>query len=93
MTDVRCDDLYGRFFNAASQLCAGRDDGSVDACQGDSGGPAVARRPDGTPVLAGIVSYGEGCGQPLFPTVYTKVERHLKFIARALARGERRRGD
>jgi secreted trypsin-like serine protease len=39
------------------------------------------------------VSYGEGCGQPLFPTVYTKVERHLKFIARALARGERRRGD
>ena len=87
LTDVRCDELYGRFFNAASQLCAGRDDGAVDACQGDSGGPAIARRPDGTPVLAGIVSYGEGCGQPLFPTVYTKVERHLRFVARALARG------
>ncbi len=86
LTDARCDDLYGRFFNAASQLCAGRDDGSVDACQGDSGGPLIARRPGGTPVLAGIVSYGEGCGQPLFPTVYTKVERHLRFIARALAR-------
>jgi len=86
-TDARCDDLYGRFFNPASQLCAGRDDGSVDACQGDSGGPIIARRPSGTPVLAGIVSYGEGCGQPQFPTVYTKVERHLRFIARALARG------
>jgi secreted trypsin-like serine protease len=86
MTDVRCDDLYGRFYNAASQLCAGRDDGAVDACQGDSGGPLIARRPDGTPVLAGVVSYGEGCGEPRFPTVYTKVERHLRFIARALAR-------
>jgi secreted trypsin-like serine protease len=32
------------------------------------------------------VSYGEGCGRPEFPTVYTKVERHLKFLARALAR-------
>jgi len=85
-TDARCDDLYGRFFNSASQLCAGRDDGSVDACQGDSGGPLIARRPDGTPVLAGIVSFGEGCGQPLFPTVYTKVERHRRFLARALAR-------
>jgi secreted trypsin-like serine protease len=58
----------------------------VDACQGDSGGPLIARRPDGTPVLAGIVSYGEGCGRPEFPTVYTKVERHLKFLARAFAR-------
>jgi secreted trypsin-like serine protease len=86
LSDARCDDLYGRFFNPASQLCAGRDDGSVDACQGDSGGPLIARRPSGAPVLAGIVSYGEGCGQPLFPTVYTKVERHLKFLARALAR-------
>ena len=86
LTDARCDDLYGRFFNAASQLCAGREDGSVDACQGDSGGPLIARRPEGTPVLAGIVSYGEGCGRPEFPTVYTKVERHLNFLARALAR-------
>lgn len=83
--DARCDDFYGRFFNAASQLCAGVPDGSIDACQGDSGGPLTAQRPDGTPVLVGVVSYGEGCGRPLFPTVYTKLSRYRTFLARALS--------
>ncbi len=65
--DARCDDLYGRYFNAASQLCAGRADGSVDACEGDSGGPLTATRPGGALVLVGVVSYGEGCGDPGVP--------------------------
>lgn len=83
-TDARCDDLYGRFFNPASQLCAGQPDGSVDACQGDSGGPLTAARPDGRLVLVGVVSFGEGCGKPEFPTVYTKLSRYRKFLAKAL---------
>ncbi len=82
--DRRCDDLYGRFFNPASQLCAGQPDGSVDACQGDSGGPLTAARADGRLVLVGVVSYGEGCGKPEFPTVYTKLARYRKFLAKAL---------
>lgn len=89
-TDRRCDDLYGRFFNPASQLCAGQPDGRVDACQGDSGGPLTGTRPDGRLVLLGVVSYGEGCGQPAFPTVYTKLWRYRTFLADALR--PRRRG-
>jgi len=84
-TDARCDDLYGRFFNPASQLCAGQPDGRVDACQGDSGGPLTATRTDGRTVLVGVVSYGEGCGKGEFPTVYTKLSRYRKFLAKALA--------
>ncbi len=84
-TDARCDDLYGRYFNPASQLCAGTPDGRVDACQGDSGGPLTATRPDGRLVLVGVVSYGEGCGRPEFPTVYTKLSRYRTYLAEALA--------
>jgi trypsin len=84
-TDRRCDDLYGRFFNPASQLCAGTPDGRVDACGGDSGGPLTATRSDGRIVLVGVVSYGEGCGRAAFPTVYVKLARYRAFLARALA--------
>jgi len=91
-TDARCDDLYGRYFNPASQLCAGTPDGRVDACQGDSGGPLTATRPDGRLVLVGVVSYGEGCGRPEFPTVYTKLSRYRTYLAEALAPRRSRRG-
>ncbi len=84
-SDARCDELYGRLFNAASQLCAGRTDGSVDACDGDSGGPLTATGANGRAVLIGVVSFGEGCGRPDFPTVYTKLFRYRTFLARALA--------
>ena len=82
--DTRCDDLYGRYFNPATQLCAGLPAGGVDACNGDSGGPLVSRRADGRAVLVGIVSYGEGCGRPQFPTVYTKVSRFAGWITQQL---------
>ena len=85
-TDARCDDLYGRYFNPASQLCAGQPDGRVDACQGDSGGPLTATRPDGRIVLVGVVSFGEGCGRPEFPSVYTKLSRYRTYLSGALAR-------
>lgn len=84
-TDAQCDDRYGRYFNAATQLCAGTVDGRVDACQGDSGGPLTATRADGRTVLVGVVSYGEGCGRPEFPTVYTKLSRYRSYLAKALA--------
>ncbi|MCW3010751.1 MAG: peptidase and chymotrypsin/Hap [Solirubrobacterales bacterium] len=91
-TDARCDDLYGRYFNAATQLCAGTPDGRVDACQGDSGGPLTATRPNGRVVLVGVVSYGEGCGKPEFPTVYTKLSRYRTFLAGALKPQAKRGG-
>jgi hypothetical protein len=51
-------------------VCAG--DGGSDTCQGDSGGPMMVS--DGSfLVLAGITSWGNGCADPDFPGVYTRL--------------------
>lgn len=58
----------------AVELCATAPP-NHDACQGDSGGPLVsagALSPSDDR-LVGIVSWGEGCGDPSLPGVYTEV--------------------
>ena len=57
----------------ASMVCAGKLDGSVDACQGDSGGPLWVRNASSQYIVAGITSWGNGCGIPNFPGVYTRL--------------------
>ncbi|XP_023311632.1 trypsin-3 [Anoplophora glabripennis] len=49
-------------------ICAGVPEGGKDTCQSDSGGALELNS-----TLIGIVSWGEGCGDPRYPGVYTHV--------------------
>lgn len=54
-----------------------------DSCQGDSGGPLIIK--GATPeddVQVGIVSWGQGCANPLYPGVYAKVSKQINWIER-----------
>ena len=63
-----------------SHLCAFDPVGQRDTCQGDSGGPLLLEV-DGVLELAGITSFGLGCGsRNSVPGVYTRVSAHTEWI-------------
>ncbi|XP_063366342.1 protein masquerade [Cydia amplana] len=66
------------FILPASSFCAGGEEGN-DACQGDGGGPLVCQD-DGFYELAGLVSWGFGCGRQDVPGVYVKVSSFIGWI-------------
>lgn len=47
--------------------------------QGDSGGPMVSKQGNRW-IQSGVVSFGEGCAEPNFPGVYTRVSQYESWI-------------
>ncbi|KAH7950807.1 hypothetical protein HPB52_001933 [Rhipicephalus sanguineus] len=74
-----CDKAYGGRFHPETMFCAADFVNRQDSCKGDSGGPAMQMH-EGRVVLAGIVSWGEGCGRKGLPGVYTRVSQYLDWI-------------
>ena len=67
-------------------LCAGRLEGGADSCQGDSGGPLILSDPsnNGAMTLAGVVSFGIGCGLSTHRGVYAKVSHYVDWIHQSI---------
>ncbi|MFN3218307.1 MAG: trypsin-like serine protease [Acidimicrobiales bacterium] len=70
---------YGSSFDTATMLCAGVPGGGIDACSGDSGGALTIQR-GGATVVAGVVSWGNGCARAQFPGVYARVSTYASWI-------------
>ncbi|KAM6155649.1 brain-specific serine protease 4-like [Rhynchocyon petersi] len=78
-----CSQLYWRGAGQGAitedMLCAGYLEGERDACLGDSGGPLMCQV-EGTWLLAGIISWGEGCAERNRPGVYISLTAHRSWI-------------
>lgn len=65
LSDADCYTKY-RVPDKRTGFCAGVAGANKDTCQGDSGGPLIVKADNGANrgawVLAGLTSYGRGCG-------------------------------
>lgn len=96
--DEVCEEQYALIEQpiGPSMICAGGGRSHVDTCYGDSGGPLVVDqdnppRPPEDYVLAGLVDFGNGCAQPGYAGVYTRVANSevMGFLMSGIGRGPR----
>lgn len=80
VSDSLCEEQYSTIEQPITprMLCAGGGRSHLDTCYGDSGGPLVVdqdnpAKPPGDYVLAGLVAFGNGCAQPGYAGVYTRL--------------------
>ncbi|XP_035992733.1 acrosin [Fundulus heteroclitus] len=64
-----------------NMICAGLESGGVDSCQGDSGGPLQCySESQETFYVVGVTSFGDKCGEPRKPGVYSKISRFADWV-------------
>ncbi|KAL1023076.1 hypothetical protein UPYG_G00036140 [Umbra pygmaea] len=78
-----CQQAYGDGLTPR-MMCAGYMEGGKDTCLGDSGGPLTCREQSGQWFVAGVTSWGHGCGRTGFPGVYMKVTAIREWISNYL---------
>ncbi|XP_029110648.1 transmembrane protease serine 9 [Scleropages formosus] len=78
-----CQQAYGNGLTP-NMLCAGFMEGGRDTCMGDSGGPLMCQEPSGRWFIAGVTSWGRGCGRTGFPGVYVRVTAIREWISQHL---------
>jgi secreted trypsin-like serine protease len=71
-----------RRFVTTNMICSGKLRTRRDVCHGDSGGPLMSKRPDGTFVQVGIVSWGARCGlgEQGVHSVFTRVSQFTPWV-------------
>ena len=78
---LRREGLGQRFKLHPGWLCAGGEDGNYS---GDVGGPLVCQEGDSME-LAGLVSWGVGCGKQGVPGVYTNIAAYVHWIRETIS--------
>ncbi|XP_078088037.1 enteropeptidase [Mustelus asterias] len=79
----KCQQQLPQYNITQNMICAGYEDGGVDTCQGDSGGPLICKQGSEW-FLAGVTSFGHGCGLPHSPGVYARVTEFVDWIQEML---------
>uniref|UniRef100_A0A672LH33 Zgc:123295 n=1 Tax=Sinocyclocheilus grahami TaxID=75366 RepID=A0A672LH33_SINGR len=77
-----CANAYGgvNISITSNMICAGLlNQGGKGACQGDSGGPMISKS-SSLWIQSGIVSFGQRCADPTFPTVFARVSPYQDWI-------------
>jgi secreted trypsin-like serine protease len=80
LSDASCKSKFGgtnNMLDPTTQICAGVSGQGKDTCQGDSGGPLVVKHADGYWYLAGLTSWGYGCGDG---GVYTRNSAYRAWV-------------